>query len=74
MCIIFRSKPYDSKRKGRISKENKNKKYLDLNYIKIQVLPNTQTQMQIPAAATTTVEPKPEQLKAYQKQLLRNND
>ena len=48
------------------------RRYLDLNYIKI--LPNTQAQMQNPAAAIANVEPKPEQLNAYQKQLLRNND
>ena len=61
------------KEKDELAKKMRtSRRYLDLNYIKI--LPNTQTQMQTPAAAIATVESKPEQLNAYQKQLLRNND
>ena len=61
------------KEKDELAKKMRtSRRYLDLNYIKI--LPNTQAQMQNPAAAIATVELKPEQLNAYQKQLLRNND
>ncbi len=53
------------KEKDELAKKMRtSRRYLDLNYIKI--LPNTQAQMQNPAAAIATVELKPEQLNAYQ--------
>ena len=48
------------------------RKYLDLNYIKI--LPNTQTQTPTTMATIETTEPKPVEMNAYQKQLLRSSN
>ncbi len=47
------------------------RKYLDLNFIKI--LPNTQTQTPTTMAIIETIEPKPAEMNAYEKQLLRSN-
>jgi hypothetical protein len=60
------------KEKDELAKKMRtSRRYLDLNYIKI--LPNTQTQTPTTAATIATIEPKQEELNAYQKQLRSNN-
>jgi DNA polymerase IIIc chi subunit len=59
------------KQKEELAKKMRtSRKYLDLNYIKI--LPNTQTPTPTTMATIETTEPKPVEMNAYQKQLLRS--